>query len=61
MVKGFKQRKNVDFGEIFAPVVKMQFTLVVLGLVASLDLEVGQTEVKTNFLHSDLHEKIYMK
>jgi len=40
VVKGFKQREGVDFGEIFAPVVKMQSIRVVLGLAASLDLEV---------------------
>ena len=56
VVKGFKQREGVDFGEIFSPVVKMQSIRVVLGLAASLDLEVEQMDVKTAFLHGDLHE-----
>ena len=56
MVKGFKQREGVDFGEIFSPVVKMQSIRVVLGLAGSLDLEVDQMDVKTAFLHGDLHE-----
>ena len=34
---------------------------VVLGLAASLDLEVEQMDVKTAFLHGDLEEEIYME
>ena len=39
VVKGFSQKHGVDFDEIFSPVVKMSSIQVVLGLVASLDLE----------------------
>ena len=33
---------------------------VILGLVASLDLELEQLDVKSVFLHDDLEEEIYM-
>ena len=33
---------------------------VILGLAASLDLELKQLDMKTAFLHGDLEEKIYM-
>ncbi|CAL1383495.1 unnamed protein product [Linum trigynum] len=59
-VKGFNQKKGVDFEEIFSPVVKMSSIRVVLGLAASLDLEVEQLDVRTTFLHGDLKEEIYM-
>ncbi|XP_020243504.1 uncharacterized protein LOC109821755 [Asparagus officinalis] len=34
---------------------------VILGLAASLDLEIEQLDVKTIFIHGDLEEKIYME
>lgn len=61
VVKGFNQRKGIDFSEIFSPVVKMSSIRVVLGLAASLDLEIEQMDVKTAFLHGDLEEEIYME
>nr|KYP77046.1 Retrovirus-related Pol polyprotein from transposon TNT 1-94 [Cajanus cajan] len=61
VVKGFRQRKGVDFNEIFSPVVRMTSIRTVLSLAATLDLEVEQMDVKTTFLHGDLEEEIYMK
>ena len=39
-MKGFNQKKGIDFEEIFSPVVKMSSIRVALGLVARLNLEV---------------------
>ncbi|KAD5961373.1 hypothetical protein E3N88_12846 [Mikania micrantha] len=61
VVKGFSQRKGIDFDEIFSPVVKMSSIRVILGLAASLELEVEQMDVKTAFLHGDLDKEIYME
>ncbi|GKV15798.1 hypothetical protein SLEP1_g26549 [Rubroshorea leprosula] len=60
VVKGFSQKKGIDFDEIFSLVVKMSSIRVVLGLAASMNLELEQLDVKTAFLHGDLHEEIYM-
>ena len=60
VVKGFTQTNGIDFEEIFSPVVKMTSVRVVLGLTASMDLELEQMDVKTTFFHSDLKEEIYM-
>lgn len=61
VVKGFGQKKGIDFEEIFSPVVKMSSIRVVLGLAASMNLEIEQLDVKTAFLHGDLEEEIYME
>lgn len=60
-MKGFGQKKGIDFKEIFSPVVKMPSIRVVLRLAASLNLEIEQLDVKTAFLHGDLEEEIYME
>ena len=61
VVKGFGQKEGVDFDEIFSPVVKITSIRVILGMAASMDLEVEQLDVKTAFLHGDLEEEIYME
>ena len=61
VVKGFNQKKGIDFDEIFSPVVKMSSIRVVLGLAASLDLGIEQMDVKTAFFHGDLDKEIYME
>jgi ATP-binding cassette subfamily B (MDR/TAP) protein 1 len=60
VMKGFGQKKDIDFEEFFSPVVKMSPIRVVLGL-ATMNFKVEQLDVKTAFLHGDLDEKIYME
>ena len=60
VVKGFNRKQEIDFDEIFSLVVKISSIRVVLGLVASLDLELEQLDVRIAFLHDDLKEEIYM-
>ena len=61
MVKGFQQKKGVDFDEIFALVVKRTSIQTVLSIAARMDIKVEQLDVKTTFLHGDLEEEIYMQ
>ena len=61
MVKGFQQKKGVDYDEIFALVVEMTSIHTVLSIAASMDLEVQQLDVKTVFLHGNIEEEIYMQ
>lgn len=60
VVKGFAQRKGIDFDEIFSPVLKMTSIRTILSLVAVKDLHLEQLDVKTAFLHGDLKEEICM-
>jgi hypothetical protein len=61
VVKGFDQKKGINFDEIFSLVVKMSSIRVVSGLLAKMNLKIEQLDVKTAFLHGDLEEKIYME
>jgi hypothetical protein len=61
VVKGFAQKKGIDFDEIFSPVVKMTSIRTILSLVAVEDLHLEHLDVKTSFLHGDLEEEIYMQ
>ena len=59
-MKGFAQKEGIDFTEIFSHVVKMSSIKVILVLIATLDLECEQLDVKTAF-HGELEEEIYME
>ena len=61
VVKGFAQKKGIDFDEIFSPVVKMTSVRNILSLVVIEYLHIEQLDVKTTFLHGDLEEDIYMQ
>ena len=61
VVKGFAQKKGIDFDEIFSLIVKMTSIRTILSLVAVEDLHLEQLDVKTTFLHGDLEEDIYMQ
>jgi len=61
VVKGFAQKKGLDFDEIFSPIVKMNSIRTILILVAAEDFHLEQLDVKITFLHGDLEEEIYMK
>jgi len=61
VVKGFSQKKDIDFEKKNSPVVNMSSIRVVLGLAANMNLEIEQLDVKTAFIHGDLEEEIYME
>ena len=53
--------EGIDYHEIFSPVVNLVSIHIVLALVAALDLELEQLNVKMAFLHGDLDEEIFME
>jgi len=59
-VRGFQQRKGIDFTEIFSHVVKLTSIKSILNIVTTRNLHLEQLNVKTAFLHNDLEEDIYM-
>jgi hypothetical protein len=61
VVKGFIQRKGIDFDEISSPMMKMKSIIMIIGLASSLNLKAEQMDMKTTFLHGEFEEKIYME
>ena len=60
VVKGFIQIKNIDYEENNFPVMRFSAIRLLLALVAHLDLDLLQMDVKTDFLTSNLEEEIYI-
>ena len=60
MAKGYTQVEGVDYEETFSPVVRLASIHLLLALVAHLDLELFQKDVKIAFLNGSLEEEIYM-
>ena len=60
VAKGYAQREGIDYNEVFSPVVKHSSIRILLALVAQMNLELIQLDVKTAFLHGNLEEEIYM-
>ena len=61
VAKGFSQVEGIDYNETFAPVEKMNSIHLVLSLADLHNWEFNQMDVKSAFLHGDLHEEIYME
>ena len=59
--KGYFQVHGVDYIDTFASVANMDSIRLVLALAASKGWEVHHMDVKSAFLHGELHEEIYMQ
>ena len=57
--KGFSQVEGIDYNETFAPLTKMNSIRFVLSLATLHNWEVHQMDVKSAFLHGDLHDEIH--
>ncbi|KAL4291216.1 hypothetical protein GQ457_14G001800 [Hibiscus cannabinus] len=53
VAKGYAQKEGIEYNEVFSPVVKHSSIRILLALVAQLNLELAQLDVKMAFLHSD--------
>ncbi|CAA7042208.1 unnamed protein product [Microthlaspi erraticum] len=61
VVLGNNQIEGEDFGETFAPVVKMNTIRICLEVSAAKNWEIHQMDVHNAFLHGDLEEEVFMK
>jgi len=60
VAKGFTHIEGADYEETFSPVVRIASIRLFLSLVAHLNIELFQMDVKTTFLTRSIEEEIYM-
>jgi histone deacetylase 1/2 len=61
VVKEFKQRYGIDYGDTFSPDVKVVTVILVLAISVSRGWSLRQLDVKNEFLHGVLEEEVYMR
>lgn len=60
VIRGFYQRKGVDYNETFSPVARFDKIRAILSITANQGLHLAQFDVKTAFLNGVLHEDVFM-
>ena len=60
VIKNYRQHYGIDYDEIFSPVTMLKSIQIMLTIVAYMDYEIWQMEVKIFFLNGDLEEEVYM-
>jgi hypothetical protein len=56
VAKGFTQQLNIDFIDAYSLVAKFASVRIIMSIVAKMDLELHQLDVKTAFLNGELHQ-----
>jgi len=61
VAKGFSQIEDIDYEEIFSPIIHYETVCLMFSLVALEGMYMTGLDVKTTFLYRKLKEEIYMK
>ena len=60
MAKGYSQREGIDFKETFSLVSTKDSLPIIMAIVAQIDMELHQMDVRTTFLNRDFIEDVNM-
>jgi hypothetical protein len=61
VAQGFSQVEGIDFGEIFAPVARLEAIMILLSFVASKEFNLYQMNVKNTFLNGVIQEEVFVR
>ena len=61
IARGFSQIYDIDYLDIYAPIIKLASIRILLIIAAIYELEIHQMDVVTAFLAEDLEEEIFME
>ena len=61
VAKGVTLKEGIDYEETFSLVAMLKSLRIPLSIIACLDYEIWQIDVKTTFLSGNLEEDIYMQ
>ena len=59
VVKGYSQRKGIDYEEVFAPVVRFESIRILIALAALKGWKIHHLDVKSAFLNGEIDEVIH--
>nr|KYP55970.1 Retrovirus-related Pol polyprotein from transposon TNT 1-94 [Cajanus cajan] len=61
VVKGYRQKKGIDYDEVFSPVTRMESIRLLISLAAQKQWPILQMDVKSAFLNGVLKEEVYVE
>ena len=61
MVKGYSQRKGIDYEEVYAPVVRFETIRLLFAFAALKGWQIHHLDVKSAFLNGEINEVIHVK
>jgi hypothetical protein len=61
IAQGYSQVEGLDFGEIFAPVARLEAIRILLDFATSKGFKLYQMDVKNSFLNGIIHEEVYVR
>jgi hypothetical protein len=61
VTQGFSQVESLNFGEIFAPVARLETIRILLAFAASKGLKLYQIDVKNIFLNGVIQEEVFVR
>jgi hypothetical protein len=61
VVQGYSQVEGRNFGEIFAPVARLEAIRILLAFATSKEFKLYQMDVKSDFLNGVIQEEVYVR